>query len=433
MIGSTNRRRTTAFPFFKGKVSGLFKTGVRATIRRRDFEARRFVFQPQRITTLDLYLPSNQLFAPDNIRPDGFQIIEYTRGTDTYGAEMNIYAGYAMVDLALGASWRIVGGVRFEDSDQMVTTIDNLRAERQAGSGAACTTTIRFRPSMSIYALTAAPEFPCFLQPHAVAPGLPRVVAIRLHRCAGRLRHRRQPEPRCAPRSTTTTPAGSGSRAAISWWRPASSPNSSPIRSSRRFCPSNDLRQSFVQRRRRPEHRRGTGVPALAGVPLAQAARVRRLQQLHVRRFEHRSAGRGRHDRDFAVAAACWGSPVTSPMRILRVAAPEMAQRREVLRKLRFAPHLRDVGLSRSRRTSIRRATPSSISSYQYTLREQKGKWSIRFEAENLGNNDYPLDAGRRPAARVSSGPDVSDRPELFIFLTSSNMRGEKQCAFDCS
>ena len=114
-----------SIPFFKGQVTGLVKTGFRATIRRRNFQARRFVFQPQNISTLDLYLPSDELFAPDNIRPGGFQIIEYTRGTDTYSADMNIYAGYAMVDLALGPRWRIVGGVRFEDSDQIVTTIDN--------------------------------------------------------------------------------------------------------------------------------------------------------------------------------------------------------------------------------------------------------------------------------------------------------------------
>jgi TonB-dependent receptor len=84
------------------------------------------LFSPQRISTLDLYLPSNQLFAAPYIRPDGFEIVEYTRGTDAYNAEMNIYAGYAMVDLALGPRWRLVGGIRFEDSDQLVTTIDNL-------------------------------------------------------------------------------------------------------------------------------------------------------------------------------------------------------------------------------------------------------------------------------------------------------------------
>ncbi len=112
-------------PFFKGSISGLFKVGVRGTFRRRDFSARRFLFAPQRLTTLDLFLPSNQLFAPANIRPDGFQITEFTRATDTYQAEMNIFAGYAMVDLNLSARWRVEGGVRVEDADQRVITFDN--------------------------------------------------------------------------------------------------------------------------------------------------------------------------------------------------------------------------------------------------------------------------------------------------------------------
>lgn len=112
-------------PFFKGKVSGIVKTGFRATIRHRDFGARRFRYIPQRATTLNLFLPSNQLFAPSNIRPDGFQIVEFTRGTDTYSADMDIYAGYSMVDMALGAKWRIVGGIRFESADLFVLTIDN--------------------------------------------------------------------------------------------------------------------------------------------------------------------------------------------------------------------------------------------------------------------------------------------------------------------
>jgi outer membrane receptor protein involved in Fe transport len=114
-----------SIPFFKGAVSGLFKTGVRVTIRRRGFEARRFLFSPQQFTTLNLFLPSNQLFGPDNIRPSGFQITEFTRATDTYNAEMNIFAGYAMVDLTFGPRWRVEGGVRIEDADQKVITFDN--------------------------------------------------------------------------------------------------------------------------------------------------------------------------------------------------------------------------------------------------------------------------------------------------------------------
>ena len=96
-----------SIPFFKGSITGLFKTGVRLTFRRRDFEARRFIFGPQQFTTLDLFQPSNTLFGPSNIRPNGFQINEFTRGTDTYSAETNTYAGYALVDLTLGPKWRI--------------------------------------------------------------------------------------------------------------------------------------------------------------------------------------------------------------------------------------------------------------------------------------------------------------------------------------
>ena len=112
-------------PFMKGNISGLFKMGFRGTIRRRDFQARRFLYVPQQRTTLDLFLPSNQLFGDANIRPNGFQITEFTRATDAYNAEMNIMAGYAMVDLTLGAKWRLEGGVRVENSDQKVVTFDN--------------------------------------------------------------------------------------------------------------------------------------------------------------------------------------------------------------------------------------------------------------------------------------------------------------------
>ena len=112
-------------PFFHGKVSGLFKMGTRITVRRRDFGARRFLFAPQQLTTLNLMLPSNQLFAPGNIRPSGFQLTEFTRATDSYAASMNIFAGYAMVDINLSARWRVEGGIRVEDADQRVTTFDN--------------------------------------------------------------------------------------------------------------------------------------------------------------------------------------------------------------------------------------------------------------------------------------------------------------------
>lgn len=112
-------------PFYNGSVSGIFKVGVRGTMRRRNFQARRFRFVPGR-DIRDLTLSSNALFAPANISPTGFQIREVTRGTDRYDAEMDVYGAFAMVDMALGARWRLVGGLRVEDADINVVTADPL-------------------------------------------------------------------------------------------------------------------------------------------------------------------------------------------------------------------------------------------------------------------------------------------------------------------
>jgi outer membrane receptor protein involved in Fe transport len=113
-------------PFYRGSVSGLIKTGFRGTFRSRDFQARRFRYIPQDSRTLDFFAPSNQLFAPSNIRRDGFEIVEFTRATDRYDALMDVYAGYVMADVALGGRWRIVGGLRVEDANIEVSTLDPL-------------------------------------------------------------------------------------------------------------------------------------------------------------------------------------------------------------------------------------------------------------------------------------------------------------------
>jgi outer membrane receptor protein involved in Fe transport len=113
-------------PFYRGGVIGLIKAGFRASLREREFQARRFRFIPQRSTTLPLMAPSNELFAPANIRPDGFQIIEFTRATDRYDATMDIYAGYTMLELGIGSRWRFIGGIRVEDAEILVNSLDPL-------------------------------------------------------------------------------------------------------------------------------------------------------------------------------------------------------------------------------------------------------------------------------------------------------------------
>jgi hypothetical protein len=111
-------------PFAKGNIAGLLKFGFRASLRDRNFQARRFRFIPQDASTLNLFAGSNTLFDPVNIRPNGLELVEFTRGTDKYSGNMDIYAGYAMIDLSLGPKWRLIGGIRIEDADIFVKTVD---------------------------------------------------------------------------------------------------------------------------------------------------------------------------------------------------------------------------------------------------------------------------------------------------------------------
>ncbi len=115
-----------ATPFYGKGFSGKWEVGFRGTFRERDFSARRFRFVPLRLFQLDLTAPNNELLGPDNITPNLFQIRENTRGTDQYEASMDVYAGYAMLDFSVGGKWRIVGGLRIEDADINVETLDPL-------------------------------------------------------------------------------------------------------------------------------------------------------------------------------------------------------------------------------------------------------------------------------------------------------------------
>jgi outer membrane receptor protein involved in Fe transport len=119
-----------AKPFFKGKVSGLFKFGGRMNFRNRDFAARRFRYFPVSLGGVDRSLPSNTLFSLDNIRPGRFELREETRATDAYTADMQVFGGFGMVDLAIGAKLRLVGGLRIENAEQNVITIDPLNSGR---------------------------------------------------------------------------------------------------------------------------------------------------------------------------------------------------------------------------------------------------------------------------------------------------------------
>jgi TonB-dependent receptor len=110
--------------FSAGSWFGSVKLGGAYTDRTRDFASRRFRFNfGDDINQLDRTLMPEQLLTTENIAPDLFELREETRATDTYTAEHEVTAVYAMVDATVG-KWRFTGGIRAEQSEQQVITFD---------------------------------------------------------------------------------------------------------------------------------------------------------------------------------------------------------------------------------------------------------------------------------------------------------------------
>ncbi|MEM7587871.1 MAG: TonB-dependent receptor [Acidobacteriota bacterium] len=110
--------------FFTGdKLFGSVKAGVAHTANERDFFGRRLRFFTRGTSGIDFTAPPEELFIDDNIRPNGFEIQEATRATDSYNGNWDIPAAYIQADIGWG-KWRVIGGVRVEDSDQEVITFD---------------------------------------------------------------------------------------------------------------------------------------------------------------------------------------------------------------------------------------------------------------------------------------------------------------------
>ncbi len=109
--------------FLSQGVTGTVKAGLAWTENDRDFTGRRLRYFHRRTGGVDLTLSPEQLFVEENIGPDGFELEEITRPTDTYDGQHEIQAGYVQVDLAW-ERWRVIAGARYEDSQLEVVTQD---------------------------------------------------------------------------------------------------------------------------------------------------------------------------------------------------------------------------------------------------------------------------------------------------------------------
>lgn len=107
-----------------------YKFGFNYVERTRDFRSRRFHFIPITTQKADagnlLFNPlqsPEELFTSSNIGT-AFRFNEETRPVDAYAGEQKTASGYGMVDIALSARSRLIGGARVEQFDQTVTTQD---------------------------------------------------------------------------------------------------------------------------------------------------------------------------------------------------------------------------------------------------------------------------------------------------------------------
>jgi TonB-dependent receptor len=108
-----------------------FKVGLNYVEREREFVSRRFRYVPIAGIgdanlfpgTMDLTDTPEELFTPGNIG-QFWEFREETRTTDTYDANQEVLAFYAMIDLSLTPRTRLVTGARVEQFDQQVNTFD---------------------------------------------------------------------------------------------------------------------------------------------------------------------------------------------------------------------------------------------------------------------------------------------------------------------
>ena len=109
----------------------VFSAGFAYSKSDRDYTFRAFSFglaSSDPLLVPDLTNRPDFLFGPDAIRPDGFQIREATVNDDSYDAQLEVKAGYVNADVEIVPLVHISGGVRYEDAQENVRTLNTFGA-----------------------------------------------------------------------------------------------------------------------------------------------------------------------------------------------------------------------------------------------------------------------------------------------------------------
>lgn len=114
---------TIPYGSIKFKIGGLYED------KDRQFNSRLlgFVYPFSNFDFNLLYYSIDSIFAPQNIKPNGYRIAEYSSGFNNYAASQNTAAYYMMTDIPFSFfdfSFRFIGGARVENADQKIATFD---------------------------------------------------------------------------------------------------------------------------------------------------------------------------------------------------------------------------------------------------------------------------------------------------------------------
>ncbi len=110
-------------PFKIGSRAQSMKAGYSGVYKTRDFSARIFQYTMSQTATPELQnQPYNQVFAPQNVGPDGLELEEITNPSDQYKVNALLHAGYVLFDNAIGDKWRLAWGGRFEHYSQTLNS-----------------------------------------------------------------------------------------------------------------------------------------------------------------------------------------------------------------------------------------------------------------------------------------------------------------------
>lgn len=139
-------------PFtFSDQVKLASRSGAGLVLKSRTVDTRRYKLLHKGERTGDAALrakPAEEIFSPDNIGPDGFQLGETTRKTDNYGGDALVGSAFVAADLELPWQLSVSGGARLEAAHVTVSTFELFNAA--ATPSVAALDTVDVLPALAV-------------------------------------------------------------------------------------------------------------------------------------------------------------------------------------------------------------------------------------------------------------------------------------------